>query len=65
MSVLASCLHKAEWICEECAKCSSCCECRTDPPALVHINTKEAALSLARHAKRERERIAKTDGRLS
>jgi hypothetical protein len=56
VSVLAACLHKAEWVCRECAKCSSCCVCAVDPPQLVHINTKDAAVALARHARRMRDK---------
>jgi len=57
MSVLAACLHKAEWVCDRCAKCSSCCVCTEGSGAdYVHINSKEAAIALARHAREMRDR---------
>ena len=55
MSVFAACLHKAEWVCATCARCGSCCVCDVDPPNLVHINTKEAALALAKAARAARK----------
>lgn len=53
MSVFASCGHKAEWICAKCSNCSVCCSCDGEITP-VHINTKEAAIALARDAKRKR-----------
>lgn len=55
MSVLAACGHKSEWICAKCARCSLCCECSGELVP-VHINTKEAAVALARYAKNARTR---------
>jgi Na+-translocating ferredoxin:NAD+ oxidoreductase RnfC subunit len=59
MSVLAGCGHKSEWICQECAACSVCCHCGLDPIQVVHINTKEAAIALARWAKKKRDEYLK------
>lgn len=53
MSVLAGCGHKAEWICAVCANCSVCCSCAGEITP-VHINTKEAAIALAKFAKKKR-----------
>jgi len=53
MSVFAACGHKAEWIDQRCGKCATCCECAGELEP-VHINTKEAALALATHARRSR-----------
>ena len=60
MSQNAACLHKAEWICSQCGKCSSCCE-HIDPE-IVHINTKAAAEALHRHSREVRERTEKLNG---
>jgi hypothetical protein len=61
MSMLAACGHKSEWICAKCAKCSLCCECSGELQP-VHINTKEAALALARYAKEARRRTMSGPG---
>jgi len=55
MSMLAACSHKAEWICPNCARCPLCCECKTEFTP-VHINTEEAAVALARWARKAREK---------
>lgn len=54
MSILTTCGHKAEWVCSSCGSCATCDRCDTDPPSMVHINTKEAAIAIARWAKRKR-----------
>jgi heterodisulfide reductase subunit C len=61
MSVLAACGHKSEWICSKCAKCSLDCECPGELEP-VHINTKEAALALARYAKEARRKMSAGPG---
>lgn len=58
MSILATCGHKAEWICSSCGSCAQCDRCATDPPSMVHINTKEAAVAIARWAKKKRDEWA-------
>lgn len=35
------CLHREEWVCERCLKCSRCCKCQP-PGALVHRNSRRA-----------------------
>lgn len=57
MSVFASCGHKAEWICRDCASCSICCKCPHEVFAAVHINTKDAAIALAAWAKKKRAEL--------
>lgn len=64
MSVLAACSHKAEWICQLCARCAVCCGAQgeganncPDPPPMVHINTRAAALALASWARRSKLEI--------
>lgn len=61
MSVLAACGHKTEWIDNRCAKCGLCCECPGELEP-VHINTKEAALALARYAKDARKKMSAGPG---
>lgn len=64
MSVLAGCGHKSEWICRDCGSCSLCCKCENETFAAVHINTKDAAIALARWAKKKRaeyDQRAKTE----
>lgn len=41
MARTLNCMHKADWMCEECCNCSVCCKC-TEPGALVHINSRAA-----------------------
>jgi len=36
------CMHKEDWMCEECCRCSTCCTCK-EPEGLVHVNSKNAA----------------------
>lgn len=52
--LFATCGHKAEWVCSSCGSCASCDRCEADPPAMVHVNTKEAAIAIARWAKKKR-----------
>lgn len=35
------CMHKEDWMCEECCNCSVCCKCK-DEHVLVHINSRAA-----------------------
>jgi len=37
------CLHREEWVCEQCLKCSACCKCVGIQHALVHRHSKRAA----------------------
>ncbi len=40
------CMHKEDWMCEECCKCSVCCKCSApggkDYAPLVHVNSRAA-----------------------
>lgn len=38
------CMHKEDWMCEHCCKCSTCCECGMNVlyDGLVHVNSKAA-----------------------
>jgi len=40
------CMHKEDWMCEECCRCPVCCSCSDTPgqsEALVHVNSLAAA----------------------
>ena len=62
MSFFASCGHKSEWVCAECASCPVCDRCVVGAAGngkLVHINTREAAEALARWARKKRYELEK------
>jgi len=48
------CLHREEWVCEKCLKCSACCQCQP-MPALVHRNSATASQSYAKFIRGGRE----------
>lgn len=42
MARTLNCMHKEDWMCEDCCKCGVCCECTDGDVQLVHINSKAA-----------------------
>ncbi len=37
-----NCMHKEDWMCDECCNCSVCCKCTYGNSGLVHVNSKAA-----------------------
>jgi len=35
------CMHKEDWLCEDCLNCGLCCKCK-EPGVLVHVNSRAA-----------------------
>jgi len=51
------CMHKEDWMCEECCNCALCCTCgggEKDNVALVHVNSRAAQEAWRRTMGKER-----------
>lgn len=42
MARTLNCLHKEDWMCEECCRCTVCCACDIEEVNLVHVNSRAA-----------------------
>ncbi len=50
------CMHKEDWMCEECCNCSVCCKCK-EPGGLIHINSLAAAEAWRRTMGKDRASV--------